>query len=471
MIFAKIKKRYFFIVVLVLVSSSYRASCSSFEKVLIHLYRTSLELKAQRAGLEAAMQELPLVQSSYRPSVDLQGTYNRTNNNYQGTTGRSQSETAGASAELTQKVIEPKYAPSVRKVRHTIASEEFSLMDAEQSIFLSAIEAYMNLYRDLQVLEVQRANTAFMEKNLEFIQARYDIGDATLTDLSQVKSRLAESKADLAHAQGQVEGARATYVRTIGLEPQRMAKVLLPKSMVTSREELLVETLQKNPVLRKAKMQEKASFEEVRVIENEFLPSVKVVASAGRNAERLGDPKYRLDSASVKAVLSVPFDLAGVLQARLIKAHHLFVKATLERKTAERKVKEEAKIAWSSFLSSRKRYNEFSREIRQSAIALQSVQLELEAGSRNVADVLEARKELLKAQVAQVKTYRDLMVAAYNILKSQGKLTAKSLNLPVKYYDSKRFLQRADGKWWGLGSALSKPKSFMLRNPRPEGQK
>lgn len=465
-IFAKTRKKVLFVLMMGCLGFSDKAECSSLDKALTYLYKTSLELQAKRAEMEATMEDLPITQSEYRPSIGLQGSYGRTNNNYEGTTGTSHSEKAAASAELRQKIVMPKYAPSIRKVRASIEAAEFSLLDAEQTVLLSAVEAYMNLYRDLQVLEVQRANTAFLEKNLEFVQARYDIGDATLTDLSQVKGRLAESKAELAQAEGQAQSSRSTYTRVVGIPPQRVAKILLPKGLVSSKEKLVIITLQNSPTLKSARASEKAARATMDIAESEFLPSVDVVASAGRTGERIGDPKYRLNDTSVKAVLNVPFDLSGKLQAGLRKSHQLLTKAIFERKVAETKAKEEAQVVWSNFSSAKKRYNEFSKEIKQAAIALQSVQLEMQAGSRTVAEVLEARKELLKAQVSQAKIYRDLMVAAYGILKTQGILTARSLGLPVEYYNAKSYLEEVDGKWWGLGKSLDKPKSFMLRHPR-----
>ena len=78
------------------------------------------------------------------------------------------------------------------------------------------------------------------------------------------------------------------------------------------------------------------------------------------------------------------------------------------------------------------------------------VQQEALVGSRTVLDVLDAEQELLDASVSLVRAERDEVVAAYQLRSAVGRLTAESLNLPVKKYDFTKNYRRVRNKWFGL---------------------
>ena len=54
---------------------------------------------------------------------------------------------------------------------------------------------------------------------------------------------------------------------------------------------------------------------------------------------------------------------------------------------------------------------------------------------RTTLDILDAEQSLMAAKVQLVSTKRDEYVAAYELLKAMGLLTAQNLNLNVKQYD------------------------------------
>lgn len=82
-------------------------------------------------------------------------------------------------------------------------------------------------------------------------------------------------------------------------------------------------------------------------------------------------------------------------------------------------------------------------------IALEGVTQEAAVGSRTILDVLNAEQELLDAQVNLVRDQRDAIVASYDLLSAEGKLTAKDLGLPVDLYDQEKYYNRVRNKLWG----------------------
>ena len=116
-----------------------------------------------------------------------------------------------------------------------------------------------------------------------------------------------------------------------------------------------------------------------------------------------------------------------------------------------RDAREEGTRAWEELETARAQIRSFTAEVRATEIALEGVQQEALVGSRTVLDVLDAEQELLDASVSLVRAERDEVVAAYQLRRAVGRLTAESLKLPVKKYDFTSNYRRVRNKWFGLG--------------------
>ena len=91
-------------------------------------------------------------------------------------------------------------------------------------------------------------------------------------------------------------------------------------------------------------------------------------------------------------------------------------------------------------------------QVSAAELALDGVRQEYLVGSRTTLDVLDAETEVVNARIALVSAERDQIVAAYQILGSIGRLTARDLSLPVEYYDADENYLNVRGKWIGTGA-------------------
>ena len=121
-----------------------------------------------------------------------------------------------------------------------------------------------------------------------------------------------------------------------------------------------------------------------------------------------------------------------------------------ERNQAVRDAVEEATRWWEALQTSRAQIESFTAEVRSTKIALEGVEQEALVGSRTVLDVLDAKQEHLDARVSLVRAKRDEIVATFQVRATVGSLTAKSLDLPVTYYDPTRHYDSIRNKWFGL---------------------
>ena len=82
--------------------------------------------------------------------------------------------------------------------------------------------------------------------------------------------------------------------------------------------------------------------------------------------------------------------------------------------------------------------------------AVASLAEEVQVGRRALLDLLDTQRDLVNTQVGLASAQRDQVVAAYVVLASTGRLTARGLQLPVAYYDLEGDYIRSRYRIFGL---------------------
>ena len=90
-------------------------------------------------------------------------------------------------------------------------------------------------------------------------------------------------------------------------------------------------------------------------------------------------------------------------------------------------------VAWNNVAATKSANAATREQITAAELALDGVRQENTLGTRTNLDVLNAEQALLDARVALVQAERNEQLAAYNLLASMGRLTAKRLRIePAK---------------------------------------
>jgi outer membrane protein len=116
-----------------------------------------------------------------------------------------------------------------------------------------------------------------------------------------------------------------------------------------------------------------------------------------------------------------------------------------------RAVREVVVTAWSSLEAARQVIVASRAQVSANVLALEGVRQEYLVGSRTTLDVLDAEAELVESQVLLADAERDQILAAYQLVASIGRLTARNLALNVEYYDPIENYRDVRDKWIGTG--------------------
>ena len=319
-----------------------------------------------------------------------------------------------------------------------IQAQRASLADTEQNVLLAAVTSYADLVQNIAIADARRNNVLVLIQQLDATRERFRVGELTITDVSQAEARLEGARADLVQAEAQIRIAEAAFQRAIGQKPGRLGEIPLIGGLPISEDEAISLAMDFGPRAVSAQYRISAASYGVNSAVGDLLPQVNLVGVIQQQFD-LQVPTDQYYTYGVRVQATVPIYQNGSEWSRVRQAKELVGQRRNELDSARRAQAENVIRAWRQLDSSRSRVTSFEAQVRANEVALNGVRQEALVGSRTTLDVLNAEQELLNSQVSLVQARHDVQVAYYGVLAGVGRLTARTLALPVEYYDEERY--------------------------------
>jgi len=416
-------------------------------------YMNNPTLLARRARLRSTDEGVPQALSSWRPdvSMSLDGGYSDVHNTNGTGSARDQwRNSAGYSFDVTQPLFRGgRTLASTSQAENSIRAERARLLGVEQTILLDAISAYMDVFRDEAVLNLNINNEQVLSRQLEATRDRFEVGEITRTDVHQAEARRAQAKADRIQSEGDLEASRAAYLNVVGeAAPGGLVAPDLPDDLPETKDAALKISAVKSPSLIAAEFDRLGALDNADEVWGELLPELDLTAGYSSAFEGAAE-QGRIDTAEIALSLSIPIYQQGAVYSRLREARQDAAEQAFTVDEQRRAAVETASRAWEALQTAKARVVSFQAQIEANVVALEGVQREASVGSRTVLDVLDAEQEMLDSRVSHVRARRDEMVATYEVMSALGQLTARDLKLPVTLYDPREHYREVREKWFG----------------------
>lgn len=425
------------------------AGAQTLNEALGLAYETNPTLSAQRAQLRATDEGLPEARAGWRPTVTAEG---------QAGVGTVDS---GAGSDNLQPLAYGLYAnqplyrggrtsASTSRANNIILAERARLASVEERILLEAATIYVDVARDMTVLDLNIRNEQVLERELSATEDRFRVGELTLTDVAQARARSAGAVAGRIQAEGNLQASRAEYLRIIGRAAEAPQSPPILPGLPVSIEEALTFSEEGNPDIVAAKYLEQAAQDDISFARGEMLPTLSLNGQV-EHREDFSNAGSESDSARLMAQLSIPLYQGGGPSARVRRAKQVAGQRRIQLDETRRAVRAQATSSWEILSVARARVSQFEAQVAANKTALEGTREQARVGSRILLDVLNAEQELLDAQVSLEVARRDSFVASLQVLASIGRLTARDLNLDVEYYDESAYYNDVKGKLGGTG--------------------
>ncbi|MEO0328878.1 MAG: TolC family outer membrane protein [Pseudomonadota bacterium] len=443
---------------LLLLSSVGEARSETISGALASAYNNNPTLNAQRAATRVADENIAIANSGYRPTITGNaniGLSRTTSNSILTTSGSGRTVTNLAPGQFGVVINQTLWDSlltqnNVNAAKAAVRASQEALRNSEQNILFNGATAYLDVLRDRAILKFQRQSLEFLNEQVRSEQARFDVGEATRTDVAQAMASRAESQSQVSIALANLKSSEAVYDQIIGHKPGKLLPVkgvakLLPKSVSSA----LVVAEREHPAIKSTEHLVDQAISNVKSAESGLLPTVGLQGSATRSYDQSSTASVS-ENLSVSATLTVPIYQAGRQSATVRQNKETLGQRRIEVDESVDNVRASVVSAYSQFEGARASLIANNEQLRAARLALEGAVEERRVGQRTTLDVLDTQTQVINAQLAITDSTRNLKAAGYAILSSVGRLNAKRLGLQVSQYDPEEHLNAVKDKWFGL---------------------
>ncbi|PRD41298.1 transporter [Phyllobacterium phragmitis] len=415
---------------------------------LAKAYQNNATLNSSRAGVRITDEDVAIAKSGYRPTINGTIDYGRSRS---GQTNRY--TTSGAYGITINQTLFDGFQTknNVASAEAMVYAQRENLRNSEQNTLSAAVQAYMDVYQNRQIVALRERNLAALNEQVRAARARLDVGEGTRTDVAQAEATRSTAIAQLNQARGNVKSAEAVYRQIIGAAPGSLkAASAASKSLPRSIDQAYQIATASHPAILATKYAVDAAGYTVKAREGALLPTVGLSAGVSHTDTYAGLSTGDGNAASVGLGVTVPIYQGGRTYGQVRQSKEQLGQRRIEVDVAYDSVRAAVASAWSQLESAQASVSANRDGIRAARLALEGVMEERNVGQRTTLDVLNAQNDLVAVQIALVQAERNVVVASYALLSAVGRLTASHVGLQVAEHKPEEHYEAVKDKWIGL---------------------
>lgn len=433
------------------------AAADDLREALVSAYTNNPTLEAARANQRANDENVPIARAQGLPSANITATHIEF---------VQQSSNAFVAPDrnlgVTAQALVPVYSGgavrnAIAAAKERVEAGQADLRNAESTLFAQVVAAYMDVLRTEALVALATNNVAVLRTNLEATGDRFQIGDLTITDVAQSRSRLAVAEGDLQTAEANLIAAREAYIRLVGKEPGELAAPPPLPGLPATVGEAIVIALENNPNLDAAKLRAEAAGFDTKAAGAGRLPTVSLFVN-GEYSDFFGtlggpiaaDFVQSEKTANAGVRVTIPLFQGGLPAARQRQAGARESAALEDAIAAERQIIAETRSTYANWQAAGGVIKSAQAAVEAAELSLEGLRAEQSIGNRQILDVLNGEQELVQARAQLVTARRNAYVAGFNLLALMGRAEARDLNLDTGgvLYDPQVNADRVSSKMW-----------------------
>ena len=399
-------------------------------------YKNNKELNAERENVNIAEQNLKISKGSYLPSGTITGSKsqqdtNKLTNQSGGDATTNDVDPLNTTIKIEQTLLDFGRNAELKKSQLGLNLAKEKLKKAEQETFYKAIEAYSNLIASVEKVKINRQNLNLLIRQVENDKTRLEIGQITLSDLSQSESSLAGAEAKNIKSINDLTTSKLNYENVIGKinNVDDLTKSLNPISpLPKSLKEAIELSNNNNPDIKIAKIEYEQSEKDIKIAKSDLAPTATLSIERS-NTEDFSSTINEKEQDTIKATITWPFFSGGKNLANVNKNQSEKIKKRLLLDNTIKSSETNVASAWSNYQSSESILTSIRAQVNAAEIANEGITQEYQRGSRSTLDFIQSTAILLDARISLANSERDFILAQNNLLKSVGLLNSDYLKI------------------------------------------
>ncbi len=411
------------------------ARAQTLEQALSTLVNDHPQVKSAVKVVASSREEISKAAAAFLPTVNVTSDYGP--EQIDNPAERAQADgkiwsrsKQSASLSVTQNLFEGFGATSAtRTARLNKLVSESTLETTSQNTMMEGISAYIDVLRQIQLVELAAQNEETIQIQLNLEDERVQKGSGIAVDVLQAKSRLQLAKERRVRFEGDLENAFSRYTQVFNIAPDIDKMVepipkadLLPDSLGAAVDIALAE----NPQVLNSDRQVAVARERKRTVRAELYPRVDFVSTWNYEKHAGGTLGTRRDASFI---LQANWDLFTGLTSRANIAQASFDYSASRDiyEFAVRKVIEGARISWQNLHTARERLKQLENAVNIASEVFDSRKKLRAAGKETVINVLDAESEITNARINFATASFAERESVYALLLSMGRMVMGEL--------------------------------------------
>jgi outer membrane protein len=377
--------------------------------------------EAARYALEAGREKLPQARAGVLPTLNLNGNGNRQRGRASFASSPYLDRNVNSWAwnlQLSQPVVRVANWIGVAQAGAQVEQAEAQFAQAESDLILRTAQAYFDLLTARDSVSVAKAQLLAVDQQRVLARRRYDVGEATITDVYEAQSRHDLGRSQLVQALNDQESRQAELERLIGPLPEPLAglkaDVHLPAPEPLDVGAWMGNARENNPLVRNQLAAVEVAEKQVSMNRAAHLPTLDFTAGYGRNytsgsMTSPADIENRVKASTIGLQLTIPIYQGGEVNSRVTEAIANRYKSRAELEAERRLAATQARQAFGGVTSGLSQVEALTSAVTSSLDSVNANKIGYRNGTRVNIDVLNAEQQLFAAQ-------RDLAKARYDTI-------------------------------------------------------
>ena len=373
-------------------------------------------LGAARADYASTQQIVPQARSQLLPNVAVGAQTNWNEREFVNSGLEQEFNDNSWQAQLRQPIVNLERWYTYTSSKASVESARLGFSATEQNLIVRAIDAYLDVLRADALVEATRAAEDAVERQLEQVQQRFDVGLVAITDVLEAQAEFDNSVVNRVQAVGDHD-IFFEVLRTLAGRPYDEIDFLSESLPVidpepSNEEEWVRVALQTNFNVLAAESALAASNRTVRARRSGHLPTVD--ATITESSFTTGGQNFlgsEIDNTVYGLSVTLPIYQGGFTSSRTKEAQFLAERSRQlladSRLTVSRDIRNLFRRVTTDVVRVRARL----KGIASSESALEATQTGYDVGTRNIVDVLDAQNRLFSSQF-------DYADSRYNYVRS-----------------------------------------------------
>jgi outer membrane protein len=428
------------------------AQAYNLEDALMSGYRNNPQILSERKSLEAVAEKYMQAFAGFMPQIN--GSISA-NNTKATTTMRDKTAYNAVNSQIAveQNIFNGGKTTNAMKQ----ATAQFELAKAklhlvEQKLFTDIINSYTSLLIAEESFNTSINNEKLLLENYDSTSLKFKLGEATITDVAQAQSRLAQAVATKIKLENDLYNAKAKFKVIVGAEGDNLELIKQARDLPQNLEQTLSIANKDNFNILMANYSKKIADLDVKISKGSLSPSVSLSGQLNKSHYSQSPTTIAtIDSSAIAMItVTVPIYQGGADHSRIRESKINRAKSKYLTNDTHNSVILEATTSWNNYQVSGAALQASKEAVKALEVAYNGVYEESKVGMRTNLDLLNAEQELFNAKLNLITIENQQIAAGYFLKAAIGKLTAKHLKLPVNYYEADKQFKQTKSKIIGF---------------------